>query len=385
MDRRADAASLESPTKLSYKFQRLREQIRNAIVSGDLAGQLPGERELGKRFNANAKTVNKALCDLATEGLVRRFIGRGTFVSQSDGADATAQTGRAVHCLTPTTRYDSAVDWHALLTTALAAQGDRVESIPTQRSSDGVLAVDPARFRSLNQVDTLVLPVAAPLARPLHDRPGEALLFVLARRQIPAVVLGASADNLRTHAVIPDYNVAAFHASEYLFQLGCTDVVAVSAADTRPEIHAALAGYQTSCARRRREGHRVALQNDDANAPLNSLNGRLNERTGVLCLGGLVLETVHAALRARRQASALAAVLEPGDDRAHALGITACEFDPNRLAQWTAKIIADCGRATPPIEIVVPGTLHIRPAGGVSDLADSAAEARLSRGLDSPH
>lgn len=386
MDRRAEAASHESPAKLSYKFQRLREQIRNAIVSGELAGQLPGERELGKRFNANAKTINKALCDLATEGLVRRFIGRGTFVSQQESPASSVKSARSVHCLTHFSRADSQIDWNALLAAALTAQGDRIESIPAQRASDGVVAVDPARFRSLAQIDALVLPVSAPLTRPLQDRPGDALLFALARRQIPTVVLGAAAGALRTHAVIPDYNVAAFHAAEFLFQLGCTDVIAISAPESsRPEPQAAVAGYQTACARRRREGHLLAVHNDDAAARLNTLNGRLNERTGVLCLGGLVLENVHAALRARRQACALAAVLEPGDDRARALGITAAEFDARRLTQWVARIIAECGRGTPPVEIVVPGSLQIRPAGRVADLTDSAAEACLGRQLTPPH
>lgn len=64
----------------SYKFQRLREKLRQAIVSGELNGKLPGERELARRFHVNAKTLSKALTDLAAEGLLERNIGRGTFV-----------------------------------------------------------------------------------------------------------------------------------------------------------------------------------------------------------------------------------------------------------------------------------------------------------------
>ena len=71
--------------QFSYKFQRLREQLRSAVTGGEYAGRLPGERELGKRFGANAKTINKALCDLASDGLVVRHIGRGTYVVQSNG------------------------------------------------------------------------------------------------------------------------------------------------------------------------------------------------------------------------------------------------------------------------------------------------------------
>src|SRR5688500_3822991 len=68
---------------LSYKFQRLRERLRAAIASGELAGKLPGERALAERFGVNAKTLSKALTDLAAEGLLERSIGRGTYVKGS--------------------------------------------------------------------------------------------------------------------------------------------------------------------------------------------------------------------------------------------------------------------------------------------------------------
>src|SRR5271155_4836453 len=69
-----------SQTGMSYKFQRLRERIRHAVGIGELAGKLPGERDLARRFHVNAKTLSKALTDLAAEGLLSRSIGRGTFV-----------------------------------------------------------------------------------------------------------------------------------------------------------------------------------------------------------------------------------------------------------------------------------------------------------------
>ena len=70
-------------TGLSYKFQRLREKLRQAVASGELSGKLPGERALAKQFNVNAKTLSKALTDLAAEGLLDRSIGRGTYVKGS--------------------------------------------------------------------------------------------------------------------------------------------------------------------------------------------------------------------------------------------------------------------------------------------------------------
>src|SRR3984893_1710543 len=68
---------------MSYKFQRLREKIRTAVASGELNGKLPGERALARRFHVNAKTLSKALTDLAAEGVLDRSIGRGTYVKGS--------------------------------------------------------------------------------------------------------------------------------------------------------------------------------------------------------------------------------------------------------------------------------------------------------------
>jgi hypothetical protein len=81
------ASAATSPTsssvRMSYKFQRLREKLRLAVASGELKGKLPGERALAKRFHVNAKTLSKALTDLAAEGLLDRSIGRGTYVKGS--------------------------------------------------------------------------------------------------------------------------------------------------------------------------------------------------------------------------------------------------------------------------------------------------------------
>src|SRR5580700_8865246 len=64
----------------NYKFQRMRERLRAAVASGELHGKLPGERLLAQRLKVNAKTLSKALTDLAAEGVLERVIGRGTFV-----------------------------------------------------------------------------------------------------------------------------------------------------------------------------------------------------------------------------------------------------------------------------------------------------------------
>ncbi|HEV7300906.1 MAG TPA: winged helix-turn-helix domain-containing protein [Tepidisphaeraceae bacterium] len=91
----------DGKSELSYKFQRLRERIRAAVTSGELHGKLPGERTLAKRFGVNAKTLSKALTDLAAEGLLDRSIGRGTYV-KGTGPQAVTSQGRWLVLATPT-------------------------------------------------------------------------------------------------------------------------------------------------------------------------------------------------------------------------------------------------------------------------------------------
>jgi len=81
----------ENSESLSYKFQRLRERLREAITKGELTGKLPGERSLAKQFQVNAKTLSKALTDLAAEGILDRSIGRGTYVKGTAPAAPSAE------------------------------------------------------------------------------------------------------------------------------------------------------------------------------------------------------------------------------------------------------------------------------------------------------
>ena len=57
----------------------LQEEIENRLQPGDA---LPSEPELEKRFNVSRITVRRALDELASDGLIVRRQGRGTFVRE---------------------------------------------------------------------------------------------------------------------------------------------------------------------------------------------------------------------------------------------------------------------------------------------------------------
>jgi GntR family transcriptional regulator, transcriptional repressor for pyruvate dehydrogenase complex len=67
---------------------QIEEQIRSAILSGELTGgdRLPSEAELARMFNVSRNTVREALRSLETQSLIRKIpgAGGGSFVQSVD-------------------------------------------------------------------------------------------------------------------------------------------------------------------------------------------------------------------------------------------------------------------------------------------------------------
>ena len=171
-------ASAAGNGRLSYKFQRLREKLRQAILKGELTGKLPGERELAKRFHANAKTLSKALTDLAAEGLLDRSIGRGTYVKGSK--PQVAREDRWM-ILCPPGQADAPL-----------ARRLREANAEAQVVTDDVATLRPSfvsQFRAV--ID-------------LSPRTPEAFVRDLIVRAIPVVTVGRDPTSYATHVVMMD-------------------------------------------------------------------------------------------------------------------------------------------------------------------------------------
>jgi GntR family transcriptional regulator/MocR family aminotransferase len=75
----ADPKSLPRSRPL---YRRLVEIVEGGIARGDVpAGRLPPERDLAKALRVSRATVVAAYRELESRGLVRGYVGRGTFVS----------------------------------------------------------------------------------------------------------------------------------------------------------------------------------------------------------------------------------------------------------------------------------------------------------------
>jgi DNA-binding transcriptional regulator YhcF (GntR family) len=191
-------------TDYSYKFQRLREKIRQAVASGELSGKLPGERELARRFQVNAKTLSKALTDLAAEGVLSRSIGRGTFVK---GADAE-----------PTTQGP----W-LILCDAEQAQSPLVQALKRHNAEiQTVQDVGSLRPSFLNQFSAIV--DLSPNTPPNFVRD-------LLVRNMPLVVVGREPGTYSTNAVLLDVTYLAARLAQDLLMAGHRRLAVVGGGD----------------------------------------------------------------------------------------------------------------------------------------------------------
>jgi DNA-binding transcriptional regulator YhcF (GntR family) len=195
-----DSSDGASQNALSYKFQRLREKLRDAIASGDLEGKLPGERALAKRFHVNAKTLSKALTDLAAEGLLDRSIGRGTFVKGSAPAASAAR------------------NW--LLVCEPGQTADTIAKILSEAHPDLEILTNVSSVRPslLNQFGAVIV-----MAENIPDT----FIRDLVVRNISVVVVGTEPRTYSTHAVLCDRHLAASQAARDLLLGGHRKLAAV--------------------------------------------------------------------------------------------------------------------------------------------------------------
>jgi hypothetical protein len=186
---------------MSYKFQRLREKIREAVESGDLSGKLPGERTLARRFHVNAKTLSKALTDLAAEGVLDRSIGRGTYVKGSAPA-STATTGRWLVLAEPGDDGNGIID-------ALRAACPELETI---RSFDAI------RPSFLNQFTAVV---------DLGSSTPDTLLRNLLVRNMPVVAVNKESSAYSLNTVLADTVLGATRLCRDLILAGHRRIAAI--------------------------------------------------------------------------------------------------------------------------------------------------------------
>src|SRR2546428_13929642 len=107
--RRTDVGGLFSPVTVARASSSIADQIRTAIVTGQLkeGSRLPPERELAEQFGVSRVTVRDALRALEAMGLIQVRVGArgGAFVTAPTGSKA-AQTMSDIMMMSATTPQD---------------------------------------------------------------------------------------------------------------------------------------------------------------------------------------------------------------------------------------------------------------------------------------
>jgi LacI family transcriptional regulator len=346
-----------------YKYQRLRDRLRQAVKSGELSGKLPGERELARRYDANAKTVNKALCDLTSEGLLVRHVGRGTFVA--DGAAPMASSRRKLLTYAwisgvPTSADETAVQRRA--ESLVRERGHRLVCVRLAEPGDGVIsdsAVTPGQLRSW---DGIVL----------QGRTSDRLLADLHRRHLPCVLVQNTHERIRTSAVLTDYAQGAFELTQYLVRLGHEQIRLVISADLAPAACAAEAGYRAAL---QRNGLRAAACTwAEPGFRWDGLLSAVDRPTALICVGSALARDAVLKAAAGNVAIpsrlSLCALCEPGEPLVDP-AITSYEVRAEDIAHWVVELLLGATPGQLPRMIIVPGQLTDRgsvatPSTGVA-------------------
>ncbi|MFI5635171.1 GntR family transcriptional regulator [Streptomyces sp. NPDC051664] len=82
-------------------YQRIVQEVRDEIRSGRLTAgaKLPSTRELADKYGVAPGTVQRALTELRTAGLVYSHQGRGSFITDTANESSEDSTARALKVL----------------------------------------------------------------------------------------------------------------------------------------------------------------------------------------------------------------------------------------------------------------------------------------------
>lgn len=341
----------ESSERLRYKFQRLRETIRQAIESGDLKHRLPGERELARRFGVNAKTIGKALTDLTTEGMLVRRVGRGTFVAGQENRDRVVGTRRRYLWLASSRLERDDVEFmFEFARKRLDAKGHHVSLEYVEPDRRGEIAERCLELGRLRSLAGLVL---------FSSVPSRALLADLSRRHLPIVLCNARSLSIKAWCVIADYAMGAFELTEHFVQMGHERIFLVL--DRQAKWSSALAqrGYHTAMGRHGLKPLPVVRGAVDTAVPLPDSAAACS---AVVCMGGRIADLIADQL-AEQGADlpgdlSIAAVLHPGQPGVPRNRITHYATDAEHIVDCVVQSLFDQAPGRTPRETLVPGLFH---------------------------
>jgi hypothetical protein len=343
----------------TYKFQRVRERLRQAIQSGELSGKLPGERELARRYEVNAKTISKALTDLTSEGLLIRQVGRGTFVAGQIDEQSSLGRPRSYRWLMSDGASDGqpeAVFEMAIARFRRAGHGLEGHAVGTDKA--GLFDTSWATPACLRDVDGIIVHSASPPDEFIAD---------LHRRRIPVVLAGWCPETIKCNAVLPDWARAAFELTEHLLWLGHRRIALVVAPHLPDQARQAERGYRAALDRNGQPDARVLREEDDI---LAAAAASAERPTALICLSRTCRARIQKAFGISDADAdpVIATILSPGDAPLPADSGLTYGFDKELFVDWAVRLLLEATPGHHPRQVILPGYLAGRAAPPVGAL-----------------
>jgi hypothetical protein len=354
----------------SYKFQRLRERLRQAVQSGELSGKLPGERELASRYQVNAKTISKALTDLTAEGLLIRQVGRGTFVAgQVDERFAVGRT----HKFRWLIREDEGNGRPQMIFDMVAArlrrEGHQIEHHQVEADDTGVLAAGWATPGQLREVDGVIVHAS---------RPSDELVADLLRRRIPLVLAACASDRITSNAVQPDYAHAVFELTEQLVWSGLQRVALARPHDCPHEAEESRRGYEAALTRNG-ISTRIEFEDDEAHLAASVTSDPRPQAVVTFFRDGRARVQRAFGLSDGDREPAIATVLSPGDPPPPEDSGLWYGFDKEAFVDWTVRLLLEATPGHQPRQVLLPGHLIGRlPATAVPPATEHVSSPTMT-------
>lgn len=112
-----------------HGYQKVRDYLTHAIGEGAFGPgvRLPTERQLAEQFGVGRAVTRRALAELEAEGMIRRYVGRGTFVAPARKEIAVAPGAVSpAEYVEARLRFEPELAW-MIVTNATAEDFERME------------------------------------------------------------------------------------------------------------------------------------------------------------------------------------------------------------------------------------------------------------------
>lgn len=221
-----------------YPFEKMKLELRQRILAGEWAfgSRLPSSRQLARQYACSVNTVERAIRDLVTEGLLKRENRKGTYIANG----VTGFNNKSGLIATFATELN-----HPLWASALKGIEDFIQPfgynlMVASDSQDGRKLENLVRNIIAKRVDGVIL---SPIDDLNRENSNEMLLSMLQNNGIKIVFFDRYLYNSNIPYVCSDNLKGAYRLTQYLIENGHRRILFIRKSNST-SVKERMAGYQ---------------------------------------------------------------------------------------------------------------------------------------------